>query len=543
MPPVSTGALARRSHGLDLAIAACFLGSFALAWAQRFIQDDAFISLRYARNLASGLGLVFNPGQRVEGYTNFLWTLWLALPFRLGLDPVVFAFVSGLALYAGTLVLAVRLARTLLPGSAIAPLMLLVILGADHTFTSYATGGLETILQTFLVLATFALLLASPLTASRAAAASLLAGLAMLTRPDSPLLLIPALVVAASGVRALAPGRRWRVVAAGVVPALAIVGVWLAWKLRYYGGVVPNTWYVRGVGSAFLRGIGYVGSFAVRTLLVLVLGSAAAAWLGRLREGSTRERAAWLGIGLGTAAWLAYVSVVGGDCMEYRLLVPVLPWISLLAVAGLLRLRPAVRWAAVATLALAGLLAPLCPHFPGVPQQTRELAQLASDWERIGVALSPLEHADPPVVIGVTAAGAVPFYSGLHAVDLLGLSDPWVARHGEPIRARFAIEGSRPGHARIATADYVEQRGVHLLLNHPWLVHRPLPEGWIFTAEDLEHWPDYSVSWRGHALPAGARMLEIPVDHGERLYAIQLRPHAAVDAEVAAGMWRAFALY
>nr|MBC8422663.1 hypothetical protein [bacterium] len=38
----------------------------------RCVQEDAFISFRYAANLLDGHGLVFNPGERVEGYTNFL---------------------------------------------------------------------------------------------------------------------------------------------------------------------------------------------------------------------------------------------------------------------------------------------------------------------------------------------------------------------------------------------------------------------------------------------------------------------------------------
>ena len=51
-----------------------------LAWLNRFIQDDAFISFRYSHNLVRGLGLVWNPGDRVEGYTSFLWTLIMAVP-------------------------------------------------------------------------------------------------------------------------------------------------------------------------------------------------------------------------------------------------------------------------------------------------------------------------------------------------------------------------------------------------------------------------------------------------------------------------------
>jgi arabinofuranosyltransferase len=69
---------------VSLAIAALTL----LAGSNRFVQDDAFVTLRYAQNLAEGAGLTWNPGERVEGYTNFLWALLLVVAFRLGIDPV-----------------------------------------------------------------------------------------------------------------------------------------------------------------------------------------------------------------------------------------------------------------------------------------------------------------------------------------------------------------------------------------------------------------------------------------------------------------------
>ena len=40
--------------------------------------DDGMISMRYARMLVEGFGLVWNPGEYVEGYTNPLWTLVMA---------------------------------------------------------------------------------------------------------------------------------------------------------------------------------------------------------------------------------------------------------------------------------------------------------------------------------------------------------------------------------------------------------------------------------------------------------------------------------
>jgi arabinofuranosyltransferase len=61
-----------------------------------FMLDDPFISFRYARNLLDGHGLVFNPGERVEGYSNFLWIILLTPFMKLGFDPVVASKVLGL---------------------------------------------------------------------------------------------------------------------------------------------------------------------------------------------------------------------------------------------------------------------------------------------------------------------------------------------------------------------------------------------------------------------------------------------------------------
>jgi hypothetical protein len=58
-----------------------FLALLGMAWKNRFIQDDAFISFRYAFHSAQGQGLVWNLGELVEGYTNFLWVLILRSAF------------------------------------------------------------------------------------------------------------------------------------------------------------------------------------------------------------------------------------------------------------------------------------------------------------------------------------------------------------------------------------------------------------------------------------------------------------------------------
>ncbi len=82
------GAFQRRTISALFAIAVAVY-VFNLARYRTYLLDDTFIGLRYARNLVEGHGLVFNPGERVEGYSNFLYVLVAALFLGLGIDPVV----------------------------------------------------------------------------------------------------------------------------------------------------------------------------------------------------------------------------------------------------------------------------------------------------------------------------------------------------------------------------------------------------------------------------------------------------------------------
>jgi hypothetical protein len=78
---------------LAILIAAAMV-SGATRWLRGPVAfDDAYVSFRYAENLVHGLvhghGLVFNPGERVEGYSNFLWVLLAATAIAAGTDPLV----------------------------------------------------------------------------------------------------------------------------------------------------------------------------------------------------------------------------------------------------------------------------------------------------------------------------------------------------------------------------------------------------------------------------------------------------------------------
>src|SRR5690606_12048881 len=128
----------------------------AFAWRILWIADDAFISFRYARNFARGLGLVYNEGEWVEGYTNFLWTLLLGLASKLGLDIPLTALFGNLAAFAATVLLAALLPARLAPKHAVVPFAA-IALALAKPFYTFAGSGLETMPIALLGLSAMAL--------------------------------------------------------------------------------------------------------------------------------------------------------------------------------------------------------------------------------------------------------------------------------------------------------------------------------------------------------------------------------------------------
>ncbi|MEM7586832.1 MAG: hypothetical protein AAF560_25810, partial [Acidobacteriota bacterium] len=153
------------------------------------------------------------------------------------------------------------------------------------------------------------------------------------------------------------------------------------------------------------------------------------------------------------------------------------------------------------------------------------------NWPRVGEVLGELfgDAADPvsvdPVMIATTAAGAIPYYSQLPIVDMLGLNDRWVARHG-------VVMGSRPGHTRRADFDYLLERRVNLVIGHPRVEPRDggSIEGASFPLHRLSWF--YLVDVDPERIPATARVVEIPLDTQYAVKVLYLVPHPRVEAVI-----------
>lgn len=117
--------------------------------------DDAMISMRYARNLAGGDGLVWNAGgERVEGITNPLWTLWMAVLHLLPVHPTkvsLLVMVSGALLILGILWVVRRLVQELAPGDMVATLAGVILTATFYPLLFWSLHGMEVGLVAFLL--------------------------------------------------------------------------------------------------------------------------------------------------------------------------------------------------------------------------------------------------------------------------------------------------------------------------------------------------------------------------------------------------------
>ncbi|MCK4235989.1 MAG: hypothetical protein KAX38_02645, partial [Candidatus Krumholzibacteria bacterium] len=208
-----------------------------------YLPDDTYITLRYARNVLRGDGFVFNEGERLEGYTNFLWLLIIVLLGKLGGSLLSLARTLSFVFSAGTLLLSGYAARGTLPrqppcgwNDALSVMLPPMVLAASAPFLTWSLSGTEIPLFTFLLLLGFILLR----NGKRPGAVFAVFGLLGLVRPEG------LIFYALAGLILLARSRRKADVLLGGGGILALFYVpYLIWKLYYFGALLPNTFYAK----------------------------------------------------------------------------------------------------------------------------------------------------------------------------------------------------------------------------------------------------------------------------------------------------------
>jgi hypothetical protein len=282
------------------------------------VFDDGMIGMRYAKNLVQHHELVWNLGDRVEGFTDPLWILVMAgtiSAFGTHFAPLAMQIFGGLVCVA-LFVFFFCCARRTKAGFAGAFLGLLFLI-ASYPISYWGLGGMEACGLCLV----YAVAIGAqhryengdaqnPLLLHTA-----LIAVAYLLRPDGWLALAP--FFAACWYDAVKRKEHRRAVAAVIVPCVVVAIMQVA-RMMYYGEWVPNTYILKVQGySLTLRlrnGLAYLTPFFQENLLVLCLIALAAI---------SKKRVAYLNL-IAVEILLAYQLYVGGDPWLYwRQILPV----------------------------------------------------------------------------------------------------------------------------------------------------------------------------------------------------------------------------
>jgi len=405
------------SHRLDrywgfAFLLAAIVAFIILADWLSFTQDDAFITFRYAANFTNGHGLVFNIGEHIEGYTNFLWTLLIILSRLAGLDLIVVSKILGIICGVISVFMLFITARYLFSKYFIAGLTALIMAGS-LSFAYWSVSGLETAAFTASLAAViYCYLKRSYLTAP-------LLVLATLIRPEGGLLFIMIILYE------IIKERRMTALALSILSIYFIsLAPYLAFKYFYYGGIIPNTFYAKTGLSAdkLLDGLQYTAQFFWHYFAAGIFLLPAIFYYKKAPDKIKF-------ISLLLLIYILYIILVGGDVLKvHRFFVPLLPPFILLIFYGLIKLSSGKNILVLSALIIIAweIYIPI-DHITFFHSREKGFTSKMYDLAQNLKAADKSDFSLAASTIGVIGYELLDH----QVIDMLGLTDSVIARHPE----------------------------------------------------------------------------------------------------------------
>jgi hypothetical protein len=387
--------------------------------------DDAPITFRYAENLASGRGFVYNPGERVLGTSAPLYTIALAGLRVAGLPVETSAMAIGVLAAAAVMALLVRFGALVAgPGGG---LLAAALAATEAPFLVYATQGMETPAYTAIVL--WALISHA---SGRERSASVLSALCVVMRLDG--VIVPVAILASMLLQRRLPSR------AAILLFLIVTAPWFLFSAVYFGHLAPQSLLAKIVHTKHAGRLWMLrGLFLEGNLLLVPFGI-----LGAMRCCSGAEGARRAVVPIWLALYAAAFTIVPIDAYPWYRIPPV-PVLALLSAAG-------IGWASSAWLAswtrsrkriaLVVLLLAIAPWGVARYRVYRDsLAQYAEQlrvWEtpRVASAEWLRDHAPAHSSVCTSAIGHIGWITGLRVLDMSGLVSPGLLRGFDLDRVR-----------------------------------------------------------------------------------------------------------
>lgn len=420
-----------------------------------FIQDDSYISFRFVKNFVQGNGLVFNPGERVEGYTNLLWVLILSIFYAMKMN--IESISQYLSMGFGILVLfqtykissLVEIKETAKKGKAsqstaaylfnFIPVFLMVLTGA---YNFWAISGMETCMFMAYVLAGIFYYIKNKNSDSPNYLFALFIFLASLTRPEGlyffGLIMIHKVIISikenkAGFLKDIFSKKNLITYGVYIIPT----GLFILWRLSYYGYPFPNTYYAKtGFSSAYFEaGWTYFKNFFEAYMLYGIV-FALPLFLLRKKENFFEISLMYLL----TIAYSVYIILVGGDVLkQFRFFLPILPLIYILFGKFLEDIAYQIKnKSSSGSLNLGLSLALGVSILIGIVNYNSQKEAIKKDVETENGLVEKMKMAGAwfnkkqtqlgrPLVLAATTIGAVSYFSDVIVIDMLGLTDETIA--------------------------------------------------------------------------------------------------------------------
>jgi len=387
---------------IGITIHACF-GYSAQNAGHAIGNDDAYITYRYAENFYKGFGLVFNKGERVEGYSNFLYLILMTPSFFFGRNNVYFySLILNSILFSLSIFLFFDLVKN--STDRITALISSSILSINPWIWLNVASGLETTLVFLL----FILILKFIDDFKKIKLLLIFLTLTILSRIDG-------FVIAFFVCLYLLANKRYIHFCLSSLFISSVFAIQSLFRYLYYGNFISNTFYAKFYNIDLNHKISYACFYFFKNLLFTGLWFlffiTAYLSLKRMLKGNFDKIMFYQ---LFPMLWVCYIFMIGGDNYNERFLLILIPCL-LYAVCCLSSIKKQVL---ITTFFLQIIFVPIDERFHYV---------LNKYDPRIAVGDFIKKHY-PNRIIAVDAAGKIPFFSEAKTIDILGLTDPHISR-------------------------------------------------------------------------------------------------------------------
>ncbi|MFB3896627.1 MAG: hypothetical protein ACE14V_10035 [bacterium] len=448
--------------------------------------DDAMVSMRYAHNLVQGFGLVWNPGSgdRIEGYTNPLWVLYMAL-FHLMPIPAskisLYIQLSGLVFLLFNLIYVKKIAGLISSESQPVILGAVALTAFYLPLNTWALQGMEVSILTLLTTIAVWLALKSISDTRFSGRLYLLLGFSTLIRIDMVIIYIAILVYLIYAI----PAQRKYNLFAGIAGLIFFLAIQILFRYWYYGELLPNTYYLKMTGYPILlritRGVYVALSFIYNLNFILFLLPLLIFWIKK-NEGYPKSSILllfWLLI-----AEFGYSIYVGGDAWDNwggsnRYISLVMPGYFILFTYTIAELakylcaklvqqeefRSRYTSQGILILVIIALLNFNAIYGPGALAQwllIKRPLNTHANHEMIRLSYWIKKNTTPEAKIAIVWAGTVPYFADRYCIDMLGKNDKVIAHE--------------PGHVSSSLSRYIEFHPGHMKWDYRYSIGQLQPD-------------------------------------------------------------------